>query len=79
MVGSKESFSFLDSDSNIPIHMGDYYQIISKGKGNVNLEHGSFKNVLYVPSLASKLLGVYQMTHRISQEIFLILNDVDIS
>ena len=63
MVGSKESFSFLDSDNNIPIHMGDDSQIILKGKGTIKLEHGIFFNVLYVPSLASNMLSVYQMTH----------------
>ena len=63
MVGSKESFSFLNSDSSIPIQMGDDSQIISKGQGTVKLEHGSFFDVLYVPSLASNLLSVYQMTH----------------
>lgn len=68
MVASKESFSSLDSDSSIPIHMGDDSQIISKGKGIVKLEHGSFYDVLYVPSLASNLLSVYQMTHRFVQE-----------
>ena len=42
--------------------MGDDSTIITKGKGTVNLEHGSF-DILYVPSLASNLLNVYQMTH----------------
>ena len=32
-------------------------------KGSIKLEHGRFKDVLYVPSLASNLLSVYQMTH----------------
>ena len=62
MVESKESFSFLDSDSSILIQMGDYFQIVLNGKGTVNLEHGSFYDVFYVPSLASNLLSVYQMT-----------------
>ena len=52
MVASKESFSFLDSDNSIPIHMGDDSQIILKGKGTVKLEHESFFDVMYVPSLA---------------------------
>ena len=45
MVESKESFSFLDSNNNIPIHMGYDSQIISKGKGTLKLEHGSFFDV----------------------------------
>ena len=39
MVASKESFSFLDFDGSIPIHMGDDSQIISKGKGTIKIEH----------------------------------------
>ena len=38
-------------------------QIQTKGKGSIKLEHGIFKYVLYVPSIASNLLSVYQMTH----------------
>ena len=29
-------------------------------------QHGEFKNVLYVPSLAANLLSVYHMTHKFS-------------
>ena len=43
--------------------MGDDSIIITEGQGTVNLEHGFFSNVLYVPSLPSKLLSVYQMKH----------------
>ena len=80
IVGTKESFPFLDSDNNIPIHMGDDSQIILKGKGTVKLEHGSFYDVMYVPSLASNLLSVYQMTHTgVPNRVTFILNDVEIS
>ena len=59
--------------------MGDDSQIISKGKGTVKLEHGSFFDVLYVPSLASNLLIVYQMTHtRVPKRFTFSLNDVEI-
>ena len=37
--------------------------VSNKGKGSVKLEHGRFKDVLFVPSLDSNLLSVYQMTH----------------
>ena len=63
MMASKYSFSSLNTSKSIPIHMGDDSTIISKGQGTVNLEHSYFSNVLYVPSLASNLLSVYQMTH----------------
>ena len=43
--------------------MGDESQIPTIGKGSVKIQHGEFKNVLYVPSLVSNLVYVYQMTH----------------
>ena len=42
MMASKESFSSLEFDKSIPIHMGDDSTIISKGKGTVNIEHDGF-------------------------------------
>ena len=65
IMESKDSFSSLDTDKRIPIHMGDDSTIISKGKCTINLEHGSSFDVLYLPSLASNLMSVYQMTHTI--------------
>ena len=46
-----------------PIVLGDDSLIDSLGKGRIDLDHGKFNNVLYVPHLASKLLSLYQMTH----------------
>ena len=43
--------------------MGDDTQIQAEGKGSIKLEHGVFKNVLYVPSLAANFLFVYHRTH----------------
>ena len=43
--------------------MGNSSKVQAKGKGSIKLEHGKFKDVLYVPSLAANLLSVYQMTH----------------
>ena len=43
--------------------MGNNSQIQAKGKDSIKLEHGKFKDVLYVPSLAANLLSVYQMNH----------------
>ena len=61
MVASKESFSSLQLTDGLSIHMGDDTQIQAEGKGSIKLEHGVFKNVLYVPSLAANRLSVYQM------------------
>ena len=63
MVASKESFSSLQLIDGPSIHMGDDTQIQAEGKGSIKLEHGVFKNVLYVPSLATNLLSIYHMTH----------------
>ena len=43
--------------------MEDDFQIPAEGRGSIRVKHGEFKNVLYVPSLASNMLFVYQMTH----------------
>ena len=42
--------------------MGDDSQIPTTGRGSMKIQHGEFKNVLYVPSLVDNLLYVYQMT-----------------
>ena len=63
MMEIRDSFASLDTKKIIPIHMGDDSGIISKGQGTLNLENGYFSNVLYVPSLPSNLLSVYQMTY----------------
>ena len=62
MVSSIESFSSLKLTDVPSIHMGDDSQIQAKGKGSIKLQHGVFKNVLYVPSLATNLVSIYQMT-----------------
>ena len=56
MMAERDLFSSLETGKSIPIRMGDDSTIISKGQGTINIEHGYFSNVLYVPSLASNLL-----------------------
>ena len=63
IVASRESFSSLEYTNDPIIHMGNDSQIRAKGKGSNKREHGKFKDVLYVPSLAVNLLSIYQMTH----------------
>ena len=70
----------LETGKSIPIHMGDDSTIISEGQGTVDLENGFFSNVLYVPSLASNLLSVYQMTHTgVPKRVSFSPNDVEIT
>ena len=46
----------------------------------MKLEHGKFKYVLYVPSLAANMLSVYQMTHTSSpKRVIFGLDSVDIT
>ena len=68
MVASRESFSSLQSIDGPSIHMGDDTQIRVEGKGSIKLDHGVFRNVLYVPSLAANLLSLYHMTYTCSQK-----------
>ena len=63
MMAERDSFSSLETGKSIPIHMGDDSKIISEGRGTVDLENGYFSNVMYVQSLVSNLLSVYQMIH----------------
>ena len=45
------------------------------GKGRIDLDHGQFSNVLYVPGLSSNLLSLYQMTHTGSPKKFIFSPD----
>ena len=63
MVASKGSFTTLDLSGGPNIHMGDNSQIPIASRRSIKIQHGEFKYVLYVPSLAANLLSVYQMTH----------------
>ena len=63
MVASRESFSSFQSFDGPSIQMGNNNKVKTKGKGSIQLEHGRFKDVLFVPSVASNMLSVYQMTH----------------
>ena len=63
MVSTTEVFSSFDMSKDPPIVLGDNSLTDSMGKGRIDLDHGNFNNVLYVPGLSSNLLSVYQMTH----------------
>ena len=70
MVSSMESFTTLNLTGVPRIHMGDDSQILDVGRGYIKIQHGEFKNVRYVPFLATNLFYVYQMTHTGSPKKF---------
>ena len=59
MVSIEETFSSLDMLKGPPIVLGDDSLSDSLGKGRIDLDHGSFKNVFYVPGLASNIFSMY--------------------
>ena len=63
MGSSKGDFSLLNKSQVPHIFMGDDMRMEVEGKGNVEIENGEFRDVLYVPNLSSNLLLVYQITH----------------
>ena len=63
MATSRETFSSFQSFDGPSIQMGNNSEVQTKGKGSIKIEHGRFKDVLFVPSLDSNLLSVCQMTH----------------
>ena len=63
MVAKRELFSSMSLNAIPTIRMGDDSELQTKGIGRIDLEHGYFSDVLYVPDLAANLLSVYQMTH----------------
>ena len=63
MVSTREAFSSLDYSNNPNISLGYKSNTKIKGKGRIDIDHGSFNNVLYVLGIVANLLSVYQMTH----------------
>ena len=64
MASLRYFFSSMYSDNGPTIRMGDDSEIQAKGIGRIDLEHGYFNNVLFVPELEENILSVFQMTHQ---------------
>ena len=80
MVSTNEAFTSLDMSKGPPIVLGDDSLTESLGKGRIDLDHGKFNNVLYVPGLASNLLSLYQMIHTGSpKKVIFSLDEVEIT
>ena len=63
MGSSKGHFSSLKQSKVPHIFVGDDAKMEVEGKGQVEMENGEFKDVLYVPRLSSNLLSIYQINH----------------
>ena len=80
MVSTRETFSSLDDSKGPKIVLGDDSVTDSMGKGRIDLDHGSFNDVLYVLGLAANLLSMCQMSHTGSPKKFIFSPiDVEIS
>ena len=59
MVSTRDAFSSL-YDSNGPnILLGYNSDTEFKGKGRIDIDHGSFNNVLYVLGLVANIFSIY--------------------
>ena len=56
MDSTRQAFLSLDDSNGPKLLLGDNSETESKGKGSIDFDHGSFNNVLYVPSLAANIL-----------------------
>ena len=63
MVSTRELFSSMHSNAIPAVQMGDDSEIQTKRIGRIDLKHGYFSDVLYVPYLVENLLLDCQMTH----------------
>jgi hypothetical protein len=68
MAAIKDILSSLTTFTGPPILMGDDIPIEVTRQGRVEIQHGSFKNVLHVPKLSMNLLYVYQITHKCTRK-----------
>ena len=63
MVSIREAFSSLEISKGPKIVLGYDSLTDSMGKGTIDLDHGSFKYLLYILGISCNLLSVYQMNH----------------
>ena len=63
ILAKRELFSSMSLNVGPIVLMGDDSELQTKGIGRIDLEHGYFSDVLYIPYLAANLLSIYQMTH----------------
>ena len=63
METKKDILSFINACMGPPILMGDESLVEVTRKWRVELDHGSFENVLHVPQLLVNLILMYHIRH----------------
>ncbi|KAH9316607.1 hypothetical protein KI387_025234 [Taxus chinensis] len=63
MASSEVEFSSIEPCGMSQIMLGDDTHVSVSGSGSVEIEGGTFNQVLSVPNLSTNLLSVYQITH----------------
>ena len=63
MASSQDLFSSFEASPTPHILMGNNTVMTVCEKGSIDIDDGTFHNVLCVPSLSSNLLSIYQITH----------------
>ena len=63
MASSREIFSYFEASPIPHIITGNKTVMTVCGKGIVYIQDGTFNDVLYVPSMSTNLLSVYQISH----------------
>lgn len=63
MASSQSMFSSFETCSSPNILMANNTYMSVCGKGSIDIDKGSFNDVLCVPSLSTNILSIYQITH----------------
>ena len=59
MVSTREAFSSLDDLNGPNILLGYNCDTEIKGKGRIDIDHGSFNNISYVLGLVANIFSIY--------------------
>lgn len=63
MASSRDDLASLEPCTTSTISMGDNTPFEVYGRGSIDMDDGTFQNVICVPSLSTNLLSIYQITH----------------